>query len=578
MRVPVGGSRRGKHLLGLVALLLLAAGQLALSGAALARPAEEVLRERVEQIRSVGTLTIGDRVVTPSQALPDLYEQRGFELLWRDRKKAAELLAAVRAVEADGLDREDYHASLIEGLAAAPGGGEAERIDLDLLRTDALVRLTYDLYFGRLDPERLDSDWNLGRDLTDPVPAQALARALDTGDVRALVAEMRPRHPLYGQLVEALAQYRQIAAEGGWPTIPGGPKLERGAQGARVLALRRRLAVSGDGPPVPASGGGHFDRVLAEAVKGFQRRHGLLGDGVVGQATLDALNVPVEARIDQIRVNLERARWALREAPDEFVVVDIAGFNAAYVRNGETLWRSRVQVGTPYRKTPTFRSEITYLVFNPTWTVPPTILAKDILPDARQNPGEVARRGLKVLDRQGREVDPGSVDWSRARASNFPYVLRQDPGPRNALGRIKFMFPNRHHIYLHDTPKKSLFDKPERAFSSGCIRIENPLELAELLLGDPERWNRDRLEEATGKTRTRTVFLPRPVPILLLYWTVFFDEAGRVGFKKDIYERDRAVLEALGQELPAARTVDRARPPAGEPASLTWAGEGKRAP
>ena len=208
-------------------------------------------------------------------------------------------------------------------------------------------------------------------------------------------------------------------------------------------------------------------------------------------------------------------------------------------------------MGTPYRKTPTFKSDLTYLVFNPTWTVPPTILDKDILPAMKRHGRELEKRGLKLLDRNGQEVDPAAVDWSRYKGTNFPYLLRQDPGPRNALGRIKFMLPNPHSVYLHDTPKKSLFDKPERAFSSGCIRIENPIELAELLLDDGNRWGRERIQAVIDTKHTRTVFLPRPVPVLLLYWTVSVDAGGRVGFKKDIYERDRTVLEGLAQSARA---------------------------
>jgi murein L,D-transpeptidase YcbB/YkuD len=462
------------------------------------------------------------------------------------------LLDAIRSAHDDGLDPADYHLAAIEHLSAelsnaggAPGDLQA---DLDMLQTDALLSLANHLYFGKVDPERLDPDWNLDKEFGDLEPVETLTHALEAGNIPGFLAEVRPQHPLYGQLKSALARYRAIAARGGWPSVPDGPKLEKGMRGERVGALRKRLAVTGDGPTATPAVPSQFDEPLEHAVRDFQRRQGLPVDGAVGANTLEALNVPVGARIDQIRVNLERARWVLHEVKGDFLVVDVAGFSAAYVRNGETVWRSRVQVGTPYRKTPTFKSAISYLVFNPTWTVPPTILKKDILPAMRQGGNEVEKRGLKVLDREGHPVDPGSVNWSHYKAGNFPYLLRQDGGPKNALGRVKFMFPNQHSVYLHDTPKKNLFDKPERAFSSGCIRIEHPIELAELLLDNATRWDREKILAAIDTKATRTVFLPRPVPVLLLYWTVFFDEAGHVGFKKDIYERDRAVLEGLGQE------------------------------
>ncbi len=218
----------------------------------------------------------------------------------------------------------------------------------------------------------------------------------------------------------------------------------------------------------------------------FQQRMGLESDGVIGAGTVTELNVPVAERIRLLRVNLDRGRVIMHDLPEQFVIVNIAGFTAYLVRGQDIAWSARVQVGKTYRKTPLFRSEINYLVFNPTWTVPPGIIARDILPAAKADPASISRRGLKVLDSGGREVDPASVDWSRFRGGNIPYTLRQDPGPKNALGRVKLMFPNPYLVYLHDTPSQDLFDRAERAFSSGCVRVERALELAELVLNEPE--------------------------------------------------------------------------------------------
>jgi murein L,D-transpeptidase YcbB/YkuD len=352
----------------------------------------------------------------------------------------------------------------------------------------------------------------------------------------------------YTRLQAALAQYRDIDAQGGWKPVSAGPPLKLGMADARVLALRERLIATGDlteGSSQPTV----FDASAAEAVKRFQRRHGLEIDGAAGRNTLEALNVPVAARIDQIRVNLERARWVLHEIAGQFVVVDIAGFRALYVRDDEVVWTARAQVGRPYRETPVFKSAITYLVLNPTWTVPPGILTQDVLPAVRRDRSYLRKRNLHVIDAGGKRLDPSKLDWSKYTGGNFPYQLRQDPGPANALGRIKFMFPNPHLVYLHDTPSKELFDKPERVFSSGCIRIENPLELAELLLNDPERWSREQIARAIDTHVTRTVFLETPVPVLLLYWTVDVSREGVIMFRKDIYDRDQAVLEALNGEF-----------------------------
>jgi L,D-transpeptidase YcbB len=292
-----------------------------------------------------------------------------------------------------------------------------------------------------------------------------------------------------------------------------------------------------------------FDSTLVEAIKVFQRRHGLPANGVLASTTLAALNVPVEERIQQLRVNLERGRWVLHNLENTALVVNVAGYHAYYMKDGQMLWQGRAQVGRPYRQTPIFKSEMTYLVFNPTWTVPPTILTKDYLPALKQDSSYVQRKGLRVIDRAGRVVDPGQVDWSQYSVNNSPYLLRQDPGPRNALGRVKFIFPNDHAVFLHDTPNQKLFDRTERAFSSGCIRIENALELARLLLNDEGGWTRKTIDRVIGAKKSRTVFLREPVPVMLLYWTAWVAPDGRVNFRPDLYNRDKLVLKDLASDF-----------------------------
>ena len=363
-----------------------------------------------------------------------------------------------------------------------------------------------------------------------------------------MLAAVRPQHMYYRHLQNALAHYRAIAAAGGWPGVPAGPTLKSGMSDPRVIALRTRLAVTQRMPGADAQSA-QFDAALEDAVKVFQRQHGLAADGAVGKATLAALNIPVESRIDQIRVNLERARWVLHDMPEEFVLVDIAGFNVRYIRDGQTLWQARAQVGKPYRRTPVFKSRITYLEMNPTWTVPPTILRNDVLPAIKRDIAYLKQKNMKVIDYDHNVVDPTSIDWSRYSGPDFPYLIRQDPGPDNALGRIKFMFPNKHLVYLHDTPSKALFERTERAFSSGCIRVENPYQFAELLLDDPNTWNRRTITQAIDSQQTRKVTLPRPVTVLLLYWTVAPDDSGDVIFKQDIYGRDAGILAGLNSEL-----------------------------
>jgi murein L,D-transpeptidase YcbB/YkuD len=364
--------------------------------------------------------------------------------------------------------------------------------------------------------------------------------------VTQLVEKLRPQSARYEQLRTALSKYRTYRLLGGWQPVLAGKTLETGMTGEHVLALRARLIASGDLSTqdmfLPT-----FDDAVAAGVKRFQQRHGLHADGRAGRRTLREMNIPVEARVDQIRANLERARWVLHDLPDTYIMVDIAGFNARFYRDDKLVWESRAQVGRPARESPVFRSKLKYLDINPTWTVPPTILDEDVLPEVRANPGYLAVRDMDVLDYKGKLVDPNTIDWDAYTGKNFPYLIRQQPGPKNALGRIKFMFPNRHSVYLHDTPSKSLFDKPERAFSSGCVRIERPYELAELLLADNDKWDHERLMNAINSYRTRTVKLVEPVTIIMLYWTVAVNNDGSVHFSRDIYDRDTPIISGLNE-------------------------------
>jgi len=516
-------------------------------------PAQQVIRDKIKQHRYVKTLKIGAASVASTIVLPDFYERRAFRPAWEKRSCVDDLFRAIRDSEADGLDPRDYHLTALEQLRreleATPTPDPTLRADFDILLTDALVRLGYHLMFGKVDPERLDSAWNMSREIIGFDPAAIIQRTLDADAVYQAIDHEKPKHPLYTGLQAALAQYRVIKAAGGWPQIPDGPTLKLGVHDARVSILQRRLIATGDLTPRSSQGMQSFDHGLAEAVKVFQRRHGLTADGSVGPGTLAVLNVPFDDRIQQLRINLERGRWLLHQLGSTYVVVNVAGYHAHYVKDGQMLWQGRAQVGKPFRQTPSFKAEMTYVVFNPTWTVPPTILTKDYLPALKQDPGYAQRKGLKVIDRAGRVIDPGQVDWSHYSPNHSPYLLRQDAGPRNALGRVKFIFPNDHAIFLHDTPNQTLFDKNERAFSSGCIRVENAIDLADLVLHNDAGWDRKAIDRAIELGKTRTVFLQEPIPVFLLYWTAWVDADGRVNFRHDLYGRDTLVQKGLASDF-----------------------------
>ncbi len=506
-------------------------------------PVAEQIREQVEQWR--GTHVKGDIAKTPGNAIANFYEQNKFAPAWTDPENVDQLLAALRHISTDGIDPEDYALIELQRRQATlddPQTTPRQRAQFELLATDACLAALLHLHRGKVDPATLDPHWNFDLSFLDETQGfQQVHDALANGSLTILFARARPQNPIYDQLRTALATLRELAAQGGWPAFEEGPTLKPEAHDPRVPMLRQRLRMAaypvGDDDDL-------YDPELEAALKQFQREHYLVEDGYLGKATVAALNVPVAARITQLRVNLERARWLLNEIRDEFVVVDIAGYQISYHKGGKLVWRSRVQVGKPYRRTPVFESQITYLTLNPTWTVPPTILRNDTLPKIRKNIGYLAANRMRVLDGQGHELSPTSVDWANPRG----IILRQDAGPGNSLGRLVIRFPNNYAVYLHDTPHQHLFDSEQRAFSSGCIRVENPRELAELLLDDPTLWNRTKIDGAIDTGKTQTVMLREPVPLLLAYWTVDIREDGRIGYRADIYQRDPPVLAALDHQ------------------------------
>lgn len=512
----------------------------------------ENIRCHVEQLEEDVALQVGRERVAFNALLADFYRSNDFNPVWVKRSQITELLETIKSVEADGLLSRDYHISGIRNFYNNPPGSPFLKARYELLLTDAMFKLSYHLLHGKVDPEKIDPNWNLSKGSDGNGLIERLRNAVAGDSLAAVVAKLPPNHPKYINLKAGLAKYRQIAAKGGWGSIPGGSSIkEIGQYDDRIPALRRRLEITGEIAMFSqvdtsfASSAMVYSAELKEAVKSFQKRHGLEVDGAVGPKTLKALNVPVAQRVDQIRINLDRYRWFVQKLEPTFVLVNIAGFTVQYVENGRYKWGSRVIVGEPYWKTPVFKAQMQYIIFNPAWNVPPGILKKEALPAIKRNPEYLSQHDLQVIDRSGRVVNPDSVNWTAYSAGLLPYRLRQPPGDRNALGRVKFMFPNKHLVYLHDTPGKHLFDKSTRAFSHGCIRLQNPFELAQLLLG----WGTEDIQEAVDAEKTRTVHLPRKVPVFLVYLTAVAED-DEVLFRNDVYSRDAAVLKALKAPYP----------------------------
>ena len=499
---------------------------------------------RLSAARSLGTETLHYH-----SSLARFYQERQFQLAWSDGRQlsatAEELLAAIPAAAGEGLDPRNYHLAALNDLSrifrTTPTAQRAA--ELDLLLSDAFMALAAHYLNGHIVPAQVDAAWHIPREEADHL--RMLNQALLSGRIRDSLQALLPPDPAYAALRSAWQDLQLVAAVGGWPQLTFKPPLRPGAVGAEVVALRQRLLASGDLPA--AEGAGEiFDTSLEAAVWRFQSRHGLVADRIVGPQTLAALNVSAAVRARQLAVNLERWRWLPRSLGERHLRVNLPAFHLELFEAGEPVLNMRVIVGRQVRQTPAFVGRMTYLVLNPYWEVPPNLAVLDLLPKIQADGAHLAKNGIKVFTRPGgTRLNPADINWQQLGAGNFPYHLRQDPGPKNALGRIKFMFPNRYTIYLHDTPTPKLFEREQRSFSSGCIRIEKPFDLAQYLLRGTPLVSLDALEEILQSAKNQTVLLPAPLPVYLLYFTAWVEADGTLNFRPDLYQRNLRLDRAL---------------------------------
>lgn len=510
---------------------------------------EERIQYLSEQLSLGSEVVIAGATLASTSIIPEFYARREFTPAWTDDDRVDEFIELAGRAGEEGLYPADYlHTELADVTDRYRQDRDDNdlRAELDVLLTESLSRYGYHLIYGKVDPADLDENWNWSRSSDGRDPATLIQQAIDSDSIESFVQGFLDRGTIYLRVKAMLAEYRAIKDAGGWPRIEPGETLKLGMDDERIAVIRKRLAVTGDLTATENNGATLFDDELRLGIVAFQDRHNLDRDGAIGKQTLAAMNVTVDERIDQIRVNLERLRWVVRDLEDEFVVTNIASFQTFLVRGREIVWSARSQVGTPYRETPIFTAKIKYLQFNPTWTVPPGILAKDILPAVQKDIGYLAKKNMDLIGRDGNKVDPATVNWSQYGSGRMPpYQFVQRPGPTNALGRVKFIFPNPHFVFLHDTPSKWLFERTERSFSSGCIRVERPFELAEIMLNDPRKWNADSIQALLDSETPQTVFLKEPLTVMLLYGTVGMADFELVRFYNDIYQRDGRVLKAL---------------------------------
>lgn len=499
----------------------------------------------------------GDTLVL-SEAVVRFYKERGYLQAWTDYDEILDrgwqLLKVMENAGQDGLDPARYRfpaaLSMVQqveedSLAEEQEPGHMAAVDLVL--SEVFGRYANHLTGGVLDPSASGLDWEIPKDSVD---TYALLQRLATDeDPAAIIASLRPQSPGYHLLMEQLARYQLTAREGGWPEVPDDIPSEVGERGAGVVALRNRLIAEGDPEEARlaqagAAGADVYDENLAAAVEHFQARHALQPDGRVGGSTLEQLNVSVDDRIRQIVLNLDQWRWLPQDLGDRYILVNVAGFELEYVKNDSVALAMNVVVGQEGWETPIFTDTMEHIVVNPYWNVPASIKKDEVIPAIQRDPGYLSRNNMEAL--MGNNVVPaGSIDHSNLEA----YSFRQRPGSSNALGAVKFLFPNDNNIYLHDTPADQYFSAHRRAFSHGCIRLEKPLDLARMLLDDVTESSSDRLDELLSRESEQWINVTETLPVYILYFTAWAGRDGTMRFYPDIYERDRRLEEQAEEEL-----------------------------
>ncbi len=524
-------------MLALVLLLPLAAGR------AMAASEAEVRAALTEM------LTGPDRLALPIEriraALKSYYVDNRGPLYWSDTARMDKLIARLEQAEYDGLNPADYPAGQLAELRDTMDFADAYRAAEAELYFDAfLVAYGADLKIGRVAPQKVDPHLFRSRKTIDVL--RLLSGLGKQPDPAAYLTAMEPKNPHYQALKKILRAYIRLAQSGSNPAIAAGATVKPGGSDPRMAQIRALLALTGDyaGPP---SASATYDAALAKAVINFQARHGLEAKGLIGKQTILALNVPPAERKRQITLNMERWRWLPDDLGAEHLLVNIAGYELNFVQQGQVSDNMNVVVGAVATQTPEFSDQMEYVDLNPTWTVPYTIATKEMLPRLKANPYAYAAEYDIFVN--GKLASWAGITWANYGTGAFPFTFRQKPGPTNALGRVKFMFPNKHNIYHHDTPARDKFAFTTRAFSHGCIRLSRPIDLAYDLIARLPGWSRERIDAVLASGITTRVSLPTPIPVHLVYATAFKGARG-VEFRPDIYGRDRKLSLALFGRVP----------------------------
>lgn len=488
------------------------------------------------------------------QAVSKIYNSHQHKPLWITSALADSVFNALNEIENDGLNPSDYALpeilKLRDQLIAEKSKDLSLWADLDILISNALLSYGQHLLAGKIDPKSLNESWNFTKRTTEKPLEEILIDAHTHGKLSFYFVHVRPQNPIYLNMRKSLKSYKLISENGGWQPLvwkSEKSKLEPGDTNPIVPELRIRLAKENLIDTVNLARDSVYDAALQQAVARFQTQHGLYADSVVGKSTIQLLNISVTEKVNAIICNLERMRWAIGDIGGNYIMVNAAQFKLWCFYQDTITWTTEVIIGTPYNATPFFKSELKTVVFNPTWTVPYSIATKEMLPKLRSNANYLASQNMILMNRQGQLIDPTTVNFNSVSSSNFPYIIRQQPGKTNSLGVVKFVMPNPYSIYMHDTPSKGLFKREERAFSHGCIRVNNPLNMAEIVLRNNFGWNADSIQSILNSGKTTQVSLATNIPVLLLYLTQYTNARGQAFFFKDVYKADKKLLTALNK-------------------------------
>lgn len=517
----------------------------------------EELQTRLESLSSEEPLKIGERLLGSSEELRVFYEERDYAEAWSKNGKLTtlgeKLKFEIEESKYDGLNPEDYHAADIELLYQAISDKKgklkakpfAELADLDLMLTDAYFQLAQDLEIGKIDPSSLQSPWDLGVKTPSANYNELLNESIRKGSIKEGLESLYPNFEIYrkGREIIRDLEEKQKRDTLVWKTVTLDKALKVGNSHASIPGLRERLIFWGFLKPYDVKNEMIFDAKMEEGLKRYQNNNGMEPDGTIGNLTAESLNNSPSNLMDLASVNMERLRWLPDSLLDtELILVNVANYQLDYLDKLDTVLSAKVIVGKEYNESPVFSAPMTYIAFSPYWNIPESITKDEILPAVRKNPKYLDQKNMEVVTGSGEPVNPKSVDWS---ADPFPYLIRQKPGGDNSLGLVKFMFPNEHSIYIHDTPARSLFDRENRALSHGCIRIQDPAKFAALLLKDDPDWTPEKINEAMNQENEQKVNLKKKIPVVIFYLTFWADLNGNPHYRSDIYNRDQEVLAAL---------------------------------